>query len=88
MPAIAVDHAIEAVTFAATNGVVDAFGSTSTGRPTPMTFTLAQAILIIERAAQLEWVISDPDGYHLHLLTPGGRWYRMRAVHPFSTDEG
>jgi hypothetical protein len=84
VPAIAVDHAVQAVTAGAVNGVVDAAGTTSTGRPTPMQFQLATATLIIERATQLEWVVGDADGYHLHLLTPGGRWYRMRAVHPYT----
>ncbi len=87
MPAIAVDHAVQAVTAGAVNGIVDAAGTTSTGRPTPMQFQLDTAILIIERAAQLEWVVGDADGYHLHLLTPGGRWYRMRAIHPFVEPE-
>jgi hypothetical protein len=82
MPAIAIDHAIHALTAGAADGMVDAAGTTSTGRPTAMQFTLDQAVLIAERAAQLEWVVADVDGYHLHVLTPGGRWYRMRAVNP------
>jgi hypothetical protein len=82
MPAIAVDHATQAVTAGAANGIVDAAGTTSTGRPTPMQLQLDTAVLIVERATQREWVVGDEDGFHLHLLTPGGRWYRMRAVHP------
>ncbi len=82
MPAIDVDRAQQAVSAAARNGAVRAAGSTSTGRPTPIVFTLETAALIIERATQLEWVEADNDGYHLWVITPGGRTYRLDAIDP------
>ncbi len=82
MPAIAVDQAVAAVYAAADGDTVTAAGTTSTGRPTPITWTLEQAVQIIERAAQLEWVETDGDGYHLWVITPGGRRYRLAATRP------
>ncbi len=77
-----VERAKLAIRAAAQNGAVKAAGTTSTGRPTPLVFTLETAELIIERATQLEWVVDDPDAYHVWTLTPGGKWYRMDAVDP------
>lgn len=82
MPAIAIDHATQALNAGAANGMVAAAGVTSTGRATPMQFPIDAAILIAERAVRLEWVAADEDGYHLHVHTPGGRRYRLRAVNP------
>lgn len=82
MPAIEADKAKAAIRAASQHGAVQASGTTRGGRPTQFPYTLAEADLQIDEAAQLEWVESDEDGYHLRVLTTGGRWYRMDAVDP------
>lgn len=82
MPAIDADKAKAAVRSAAQNGSVKASGTTRSGRPTWFTYTIEDAELQIDEAAQLEWVEADEDGYHLWVFTAGGRWYRLDAVDP------
>jgi hypothetical protein len=82
MSAIDADKAKASLRPAAPNGVVNASGTTRSGRPTWFTYTLDEADLQIDEASQLEWVEGDEDGYHLWVLTTGGRWYRMDAVDP------
>ncbi len=82
MPPIDADHAKQAIRAASGGGAVKAAGTTSAGRATAITFAPEAADLIVERATQVEWVESDSDGYHVWILTPGGRWYRMDAVDP------
>ncbi len=82
MPAIEADKAKAAIRTASQNGSVEASGQTRSGRPTWFSYTLEDAELQIDEAAQLEWVDADENGYHLWVLTTGDRWYRMDAVHP------
>lgn len=82
MTAIDPDVAVTAIRSAAITGFVKAATATRNGRPVHMTLPLADAELQVTEAAGLDWVDDDPDQYHLHVTTAGGRLIRFDAIHP------
>lgn len=82
MTAIDPADAGNAIRSAAITGYVRAATTTRNGRPVHMTLPLADAELQVTEAAALDWVDDDPDQYHLHVTTAGGRTIRLDAIHP------
>lgn len=82
MTAIDAEVAAQAIRSAAANGAVTAATTTRNGRPVHMTLSLDDAELQVTEAAALDWDDDDPDRYHLHVTTLGGRLIRLDAIHP------
>ncbi len=82
MTAIDVETAVTTVRSAAENGSVRVAATTRGGRPIYLTLVLEDAELQVTEAAALDWDDDDPDGYHLHVTTVGGRLIRLDAIHP------
>lgn len=73
------EAAIAVIRASTKGGRLGAAGVDSRGRPTPKSFTIDQAELIVHRAKSVEWVAGDSDGLRIHVHTPGGRRYRLAA---------
>jgi hypothetical protein len=82
MADLTAEEAFAAISQAAVDGHVEVRGVVhhprANGRVTVMSWALAEAESTLA-ISELTRVADDPDGCHVHAVTPGGRTYRFAA---------